>query len=71
MLCARPLVVPRGQQGYQHWAQKRKGSDHREESVAVSYDSVNERAESVLIPGTDGAVWCMYTAQLDRMEGKA
>ena len=46
------------------------GSDHWSEPVQVSYDSERSEQNPSLFKGPDGAVWCMYTAQLDRMEGK-
>lgn len=51
-------------------ARKEHGSDHWEEPVAVSYDSERSEQNPSLFLGPDGAVWCMYTAQLDRVEGK-
>ena len=46
-----------------------KGADHWEEPVKVSYDPDRSEQNPSLLMGPDGAVWMIYTAQLDRMEG--
>lgn len=51
-------------------ARKAHDSDHWEEPVPVSYDKERSEQNPSLFSGPDGAVWCMYTAQLDRVEGK-
>lgn len=51
-------------------ARKNKDADYWEEPVPVSYDNERSEQNPSLFAGPDGAVWCMYTAQLDRMEGK-
>lgn len=51
-------------------ARKGRDADHWEEPVAVSCDRERSEQNPSLFAGPDGAVWCMYTAQLDRVEGK-
>lgn len=51
-------------------ARKEKDADHWEEPIPVSYDKERSEQNPSLFAGPDGAVWCMYTAQLDRVEGK-
>lgn len=51
-------------------ARKDKNADRWEEPVPVSYDPERSEQNPSLFAGPDGKVWCMYTAQLDRMEGK-
>lgn len=51
-------------------ARKDKDADHWDAPVAVSYDKERSEQNPSLFAGPDGAVWCMYTAQLDRVEGK-
>lgn len=51
-------------------ARKEKDADHWEPPVPVSYDKERSEQNPSLFAGPDGAVWCMYTAQLDRVEGK-
>ncbi|MCI9534954.1 MAG: exo-alpha-sialidase [Lachnospiraceae bacterium] len=51
-------------------ARKEKDADHWEAPVPVSYDKERSEQNPSLFAGPDGAVWCMYTAQLDRVEGK-
>lgn len=51
-------------------ARKEKDADHWEPPVPVSYDKEQSEQNPSLFAGPDGAVWCMYTAQLDRVEGK-
>lgn len=47
-----------------------KGADRWTEPVAVSGDPRRSEQNPSLFYGPDGAVWCMYTAQLDRVAGK-
>ena len=47
-----------------------KGADKWEEPVNVSGDPTRSEQNPSLFLGPDGAVWCMYTAQLDRIPGK-
>ena len=47
-----------------------KGSDRWEEPVDVSNDPTRSEQNPSLFLGPDGAVWCMYTAQLGRQPGK-
>lgn len=47
-----------------------KGADQWEEPVNVSGDPTRSEQNPSLFYGPDGAVWCMYTAQLDRIPGK-
>lgn len=47
-----------------------KGATRWEEPVQVSRDSERSEQNPSLFQGPDGAVWAMYTAQLDRMAGK-
>lgn len=47
-----------------------KGADKWEEPVNVSGDPTRSEQNPSLFYGPDGAVWCMYTAQLDRIPGK-
>lgn len=47
-----------------------KGSDQWEEPVKVSHDPHRSEQNPSLFAGPDGAVWAVYTAQLDRVEGK-
>ncbi|MGL5433950.1 MAG: sialidase family protein [Lachnospiraceae bacterium] len=47
-----------------------KGSRGWEAPVPVSCDSKRSEQNPSLFNGPDGAVWAIYTAQLDRMEGK-
>lgn len=47
-----------------------KGADHWEEPVAVSCDPSRSEQNPSLFAGPDGAVWAMYTAQMDRVPGK-
>lgn len=51
-------------------ARLNKGDDHWQEPVKVSYDPERSEQNPSLFIGSDGAVWCVYTAQLDRAEGK-
>ena len=51
-------------------ARKSKDADAWDAPVPVSYDKERSEQNPSLFAGPDGAVWCMYTAQLDRMEGK-
>ena len=47
-----------------------KGADKWEEPVNGSGDPTRSEQNPSLFLGPDGAVWCMYTAQLDRIPGK-
>lgn len=47
-----------------------KGAARWEEPVLVSGDPHRSEQNPSLFAGPDGAVWAMYTAQLDRMPGK-
>lgn len=47
-----------------------KGADKWEEPVNVSGDPTRSEQNPSLFLGPDGAVWCMYTAQLGRIPGK-
>ena len=47
-----------------------KGADKWEEPVNVSGDPTRSEQNPSLLIGPDGAVWCMYTAQLGRIPGK-
>lgn len=47
-----------------------EGADHWEEPVKISGDPERSEQNPSLFSGPDGAVWCVYTAQIDRMEGK-
>ena len=47
-----------------------KGADKWEEPVDVSNDPTRSEQNPSLFLGPDGAVWCMYTAQLGRVPGK-
>lgn len=47
-----------------------KGETRWEEPVQVSHDSRRSEQNPSLFLGPDGAVWAVYTAQLDRMPGK-
>lgn len=47
-----------------------KGADKWEEPVNVSDDPTRSEQNPSLMIGPDGAVWCMYTAQLGRIPGK-
>ncbi len=47
-----------------------KGADKWEEPVNVSNDPTRSEQNPSLFMGPDGAVWCMYTAQLGRVPGK-
>lgn len=47
-----------------------KDSDAWEKPIQVSCDHERSEQNPSLFNGPDGAVWAMYTAQLDRMEGK-
>lgn len=47
-----------------------KGADQWEAPVQVSYDSERSEQNPSLFAGPDGKVWAMYTAQIDRVEGK-
>lgn len=47
-----------------------KGADAWEEPVQVSHDPKRSEQNPSLFAGPDGAVWAVYTAQLDRMPGK-
>ena len=47
-----------------------KGADKWEEPVNVSGDPTRSEQNPSLFMGPDGAVWCMYTAQLGRVPGK-
>lgn len=47
-----------------------KGADAWEQPVQVSYDPKRSEQNPSLFAGPDGAVWAMYTAQLDRVPGK-
>lgn len=47
-----------------------KGADKWEEPVNVSGDPARSEQNPSLFLGPDGAVWCMYTAQLGRIPGK-
>ena len=47
-----------------------KGADKWEEPVNVSDDPTRSEQNPSLFMGPDGAVWCMYTAQLGRVPGK-
>lgn len=47
-----------------------KGADAWEAPVPVSGDPHRSEQNPSLFAGPDGAVWAMYTAQLDRMPGK-
>ena len=47
-----------------------KGADKWEEPVNVSGDPTRSEQNPSLMNGPDGAVWCMYTAQLGRIPGK-
>lgn len=47
-----------------------KGADKWEEPVNVSGDPTRSEQNPSLMIGPDGAVWCMYTAQLGRIPGK-
>ncbi len=47
-----------------------KGESRWEEPVKVSCDPDRSEQNPSLFPGPDGAVWAVYTAQLDRMPGK-
>lgn len=51
-------------------ARKDKDADCWEAPIPVSGDPDRSEQNPSLFAGPDGAVWCMYTAQLDRMEGK-
>lgn len=51
-------------------AKWRKETTAWSEPIQVSYDSERSEQNPSLFIGPDGAVWAMYTAQLDRMEGK-
>lgn len=51
-------------------ARLKKGSDKWEEPVAVSHDPHRSEQNPSLFAGPDGAVWAMYTAQMDRVPGK-
>lgn len=51
-------------------ARLKKGAGKWEEPVAVSHDSERSEQNPSLFQGPDGAVWAVYTAQLDRMPGK-
>ena len=46
------------------------GADRWTDPVPVSGDPKRSEQNPSLFSGPDGAVWCMYTAQLDRVEGK-
>lgn len=47
-----------------------KGANQWEEPVQVSNDPQRSEQNPSLFSGPDGAVWAMYTAQLDRLPGK-
>lgn len=47
-----------------------KDADRWTEPVPVSGDPKRSEQNPSLFYGPDGAVWCMYTAQLDRIAGK-
>lgn len=47
-----------------------KDADAWEEPVQVSHDTSRSEQNPSLFAGPDGAVWAVYTAQLDRVEGK-
>jgi len=47
-----------------------KGETRWQEPVQVSHDSQRSEQNPSLFLGPDGAVWAVYTAQLDRMPGK-
>lgn len=47
-----------------------KGAQKWEEPVNISGDPTRSEQNPSLFNGPDGAVWCMYTAQLDRVPGK-
>ncbi|WP_312502627.1 sialidase family protein [Lacrimispora sp.] len=47
-----------------------KGADRWRSPVSVSGDPKRSEQNPSLFYGPDGAVWCMYTAQLDRIAGK-
>lgn len=47
-----------------------KGADKWEEPVPISGDPHRSEQNPSLFAGPDGAVWAMYTAQLDRVQGK-
>lgn len=47
-----------------------KGADAWEQPVQISYDPKRSEQNPSLFAGPDGAVWAMYTAQLDRVPGK-
>lgn len=47
-----------------------KGETQWSQPVAVSGDPHRSEQNPSLFYGPDNAVWCMYTAQLDRVEGK-
>ena len=51
-------------------ARKPADSDRFEAPVPVSYDPERSEQNPSLFMGADGLVWCMYTAQKDRVEGK-
>lgn len=47
-----------------------KGESRWTQPVDISGDPHRSEQNPSLFNGPDGAVWCMYTAQLDRVEGK-
>ena len=47
-----------------------KGADRWTDPIAISGDPERSEQNPSLFNGPDGAIWCMYTAQLDRVEGK-
>lgn len=47
-----------------------KGAEAWEEPVQVSHDPERSEQNPSLFAGPDGAVWAVYTAQLDRVPGK-
>lgn len=51
-------------------AQLPKGDEQWQKPVLVSGDPHRSEQNPSLFAGPDGAVWAMYTAQLDRMPGK-
>lgn len=51
-------------------ARLNKGDDRWQEPVKVSCDPERSEQNPSLFLGPEGAVWCVYTAQLDRVEGK-
>ncbi len=47
-----------------------KGTDRWQEPIQISGDPERSEQNPSLFNGPDGAIWAMYTAQLDRVKGK-